>query len=308
MQQRALIWMDGELVDGDAARIPFIGNSFQYGFSVFEGIRAYKTARGTAVFRLDAHIDRLIGSAKIIGLPLPYSRDALIEACCLTVRENRLAECYIRPVAYIGAGGMDLDPRPCTTNVGIAVWFWGEYLGAGKLEKGIRVKTSSFTRQHINSNMTKAKAGGNYMHFQMTRVEALRQGYDEALLLDTDGHVAEGSVENVFIVRRGELITPPLTRILEGITRDSIIQLARADGLVVREELFSRDSVYLADEMFFVGTGAEVTPVVELDDRPIGDGRPGPLTRRLQQRYFETVRGENAAFVHWLTYVERSGA
>jgi len=181
------------------------------------------------------------------------------------------------------------------------VWFWGEYLGAGKLEKGTRIKTSSFTRHHINANMTKAKAGGNYMLFQMTRTEALRQGYDEALLLDPQGHVAEGSVENVFIVRNGELITPPLTYILEGITRDSVIHLARGAGLTVREEFFSRDTVYISDEVFFVGTGAEVTPVVELDDRPIADGRPGPVTKAMQKLYFDTVYGRNPQFSRWLT-------
>ena len=201
----------------------------------------------------------------------------------------------------IGEGGMGLDYRDCKVNVGIAVWFWGEYLGAGKLEKGTRIKTSSFTRHHINANMTKAKAGGNYMLFQMTRTEALRQGYDEALLLDPQGHVAEGSVENVFIVRNGELITPPLTYILEGITRDSVIHLARGAGLTVREEFFSRDTVYISDEVFFVGTGAEVTPVVELDDRPIADGRPGPVTKAMQKLYFDTVYGRNPQFSRWLT-------
>jgi len=301
MDQGTLIWMDGALVDQAAARIPFNGNSFQYGFSVFEGIRAYETVDGAAIFRLDAHIDRLLGSARIIGLPIPFSRKELMEACCQTVERNGFRQCYIRPVAFIGEGGMDLDPRPCRTNVGIAVWHWGEYLGQGKLERGTRVKTSSYTRHHINANMTKAKAGGNYILFQMARMDALRQGYDEALLLDTQGHVAEGSVENVFIVRRGELITPPLTNILEGITRDAIIALARDLGRVVREEFFSRDTVYVADEMFFVGTGAEVTPVVELDDRPIGDGVPGPVTRQLQQAFFATVRGENPRFAHWLT-------
>jgi branched-chain amino acid aminotransferase len=301
VEQGKKIWMDGRLVDWADAGVHFISNSFHYGFSVFEGIRAYPTATGPAVFRLDAHIQRLLNSAKIIDLAVPFARDELIRACCEAVVANGYDKCYIRPVAYIGYGGMGLNTVDCKVNVGIAVWFWGEYLGEGKLEKGTRVKTSSYTRHHINANMTKAKAGGNYMLFQMAKMEALRQGYDEALLLDTQGHVAEGSVENVFIVRDGELITPPLTNILEGITRDSIIQLARAEGLRVREEFFSRDTVYIADEMFFVGTGAEVTPVVELDDRAIGAGIPGPVTKRLQHLYFETVHGRNAAFSHWLT-------
>jgi branched-chain amino acid aminotransferase len=299
------IWMDGRLVDWSAAQLHFVSNSFQYGFSVFEGIRAYPTDSGPAVFRLDAHIDRLFKSAKIIGLAIPYEQAAVVAACTETVAANGYDKCYIRPVAYIGYGGMGLDYRDCKVNLSIAVWFWGEYLGQGKLEKGTRIKTSSYTRHHINANMTKAKAGGNYMLFQMARTEALRQGYDEALLLDPQGHVAEGSVENIFLVRDGELITPPLTYILDGITRDSIIRLARDAGLTVREEFFSRDSVYIADEVFFVGTGAEVTPVVEVDDRAIGDGKPGPLTRRLQKLYFETVHGRNPAFAKWLTRVRR---
>ncbi|MSQ72918.1 MAG: branched-chain amino acid transaminase [Betaproteobacteria bacterium] len=303
MEQAQKIWMDGALVDWADAKVHFVGNSLHYGFSVFEGIRCYKTDAGPAVFRLDTHIDRLFRSAKIIGLDMPYGRDAVIRACCETIRANAFEQCYIRPVAYIGEGGMDLDPRGCKTNLGIAVWFWGEYLGEGKLEKGIRVKTSSFTRHHINANMTKAKAGGNYILFQMTRTDALRQGYDEALLLDSAGHVAEGSVENIFIARDGALITPPLTYILEGITRDSIIKLARRAGLEVREEFFSRDSVYIADEAFFCGTGAEVTPVVEVDDRAIGEGRPGPITQRLQKIFFDTVYGRNPDFAHWLTPV-----
>lgn len=303
MEEGKKIWMDGRLVEWSAAQLHFVSNSFQYGFSVFEGIRAYPGDSGPAVFRLDTHIDRLFKSAKIIGLNIPYEPRALIEACRETVAANGYEKCYIRPVGYIGYGGMGLDYRDCKVNVSIAVWFWGEYLGQGKLEKGTRIKTSSYTRHHINANMTKAKAGGNYMLFQMARTEALRQGYDEALLLDPQGHVAEGSVENIFLVREGELITPPLTYILDGITRDSIIRLARSEGLTVREEFFSRDSVYIADEVFFVGTGAEVTPVVEVDDRAIGDGKPGPLTRRLQKLYFETVHGRNPAFARWLTPV-----
>lgn len=303
MEQAKKIWMDGRLVDWSQAQLHFVSNSFQYGFSVFEGIRAYPTASGPAVFRLDAHIDRLFNSAKIIALDMPYDRRTVMEACGEAVRANEFDKCYIRPVAYIGYGGMGLDYRECKVNLSIAVWYWGEYLGEGKLEKGIRIKTSSYTRHHINANMTKAKAAGNYMLFQMARTEALRQGYDEALLLDPQGHVAEGSVENIFLVRAGELITPPLTYILEGITRDSIIRLARGEGLTVREEFFSRDSVYVADEVFFVGTGAEVTPVVEVDDRVIADGKPGTLTRRLQRLYFETVHGRNPAFAKWLTPV-----
>ncbi|MFW7345703.1 branched-chain amino acid transaminase [Pigmentiphaga sp. D-2] len=304
-EQGSPIWIDGKLVDWADASVHFVSNSFQYGFGVFEGIRAYDGEQGTSIFRLDAHIERLFKSAKIIGLDIPYTRETIVEACRETVAASGHSQCYLRPVAYIGYGGMGLNYTGCKVSVGIAVWFWGEYLGQGKLEQGTRVKTSSYTRHHINSNMSKAKACGNYMLFQMARTDALRGGYDEALLLDAEGHVAEGSVENVFIVRDGQLITPPLTYILDGITRDSIIQLARGAGLVVREEFFTRDAMYIADEAFFVGTGAEVTPVVALDDRPIGQGVPGPVTRRLQSLYFDAVRGRDERYAHWVTPVSR---
>ncbi|WP_299451105.1 branched-chain amino acid transaminase [uncultured Pigmentiphaga sp.] len=306
--QGSPIWIDGKLVDWSEASVHFVSNSFQYGFGVFEGIRAYEGEAGTSIFRLDAHIDRLFNSAKIIGLDIPYGRDEIIEACCETVAASGYTQCYLRPVAYIGYGGMGLSYGDCRVSVGIATWYWGEYLGQGKLEQGIRVKTSSYTRHHINSNMSKAKACGNYMLFQMARTDALRDGYDEALLLDSQGHVAEGSVENVFIVRNGALITPPLTYILDGITRDSIIALARSQRLEVREEFFTRDAMYTADEAFFVGTGAEITPVIALDNRLIGRGTPGPLTRQLQSLYFETVRGRNKRFGHWVTPVSRAMA
>lgn len=303
MESAKKIWIDGEFVDWGDATVDFVGNSFQYGFAVFEGIRAYKTARGPAVFRLDAHIKRLFNSAKIIGLDAPFTQEEVIRACCEAVAVNEFEQCYIRPVVYIRSGGMGLDYRGCKVSIGVAVWHWGEYLGKGKLEQGSRVKTSTYTRHHINSNMSKAKASGNYMLFQMARTDAVKEGYDEALLLDAQGHVAEGSVENCFMVRNGELVTPPLTYILDGITRDSIIKLAADEGLTVREEFFTRDSVYVADEFFFVGTGAEVTPVVELDGRPIGTGKPGPLTKRLQSLYFDTVAGRNPKRTEWLTYV-----
>jgi len=305
-QSTSKVWIDGKFVEESQARVDFISNSFQYGFSVFAGIRAYKTNAGPAVFRLKEHIDRLFKSAKIIGLKIPHSQDEIIEACLATIRENRFEECYIRPVAYIGSGGMGLSPEGCDVSVGIATWFWGEYLGKGKLENGTRVVTSSYTRHHVNSNMSKAKAAGNYMLFQMARTTAHQQGYDEALFLDAQGYVAEGSVENVFMVWNGELITPPLTYILEGITRDTVIKLARENGLVVREEFFTRDAVYVADELVFVGTGAEITPVVELDNREIGDGKPGPVTRKLQQLYFDVVRGNTPSHPEWRALVNKA--
>jgi branched-chain amino acid aminotransferase len=302
------IWMDGAFVDWDDARPHLVSNTLHYGFGVFEGIRCYKTARGPAVFRLDAHLQRLFKSASILGFEIPYSREALAQATCEAIAVNGFEQCYIRPLAYIGEGGMGLDPVGCTINVAIAVWFWGEYVGDGALKNGIKVKTSSYARHHINTNMTKAKACGNYMLFQIARSEVRRLGYDEALLLDTNGHVAEGSVEHIFLVRDGALVTPPLTHLLDGITRDTVIVLAREAGLSVREELFSRDYVYTADEVFFAGTGAEVTPVVAVDDRPVGSGAPGPVTQVIQKHYFDTVYGRRQDHDAWLTLIAGAAA
>lgn len=303
MGQQRKVWIDGDLYKESEAKVDIISNSFQYGFSVFEGIRAYMTEKGPAVFRLQEHIDRLYNSAKIIGLEIPHNKAEVVQACLDLIKENKEEACYIRPVAYIGSGGMGLDYRDCKVSIAIATWFWGEYLGAGTLEKGTKVQTSSFTRHHINSNMSKAKAAGNYMLFQMARTAALRQGYDEALLLDSQGYVAEGSVENIFVVKNGVIYTPPLTYILGGITRETIIRIAMDHGYEVREEFFTRDTIYIADETFFVGTGAEVTPVVSLDDREIGDGKPGPITKELQKIYFDTVRGNKKEYHAWLSYV-----
>ena len=303
MEKADKIWMNGELVDWDDAKVHFISNTLQSGFGVFEGIRCYKTADGPAVFRLDEHLNRLRNSAKLLGFELPRSHEELVAATRETIAANGFSQCYIRPVAYIGYGGMGLDYRECKIDVSIATWFWGEYLGAGILEKGSRICISSYQRHHINTNMTKAKATGNYMLFQMARTEAKRAGFDEALLLDTNGHVAEGAVEHVFLVRNGVLVTPPLTHLLDGITRNTIIHLARERDIEVREELFSRDYLLTADEVFFVGTGAEVTPVVECDFRKIGDGKRGPMTKRIQDAYFDAVYGRDASHREWLTYV-----
>jgi branched-chain amino acid aminotransferase len=297
------VWMDGAIVRWDDAKVHLISNTLHYGFGVFEGIRCYKTARGPAVFRLNEHLVRLRNSARILGFEVPYSLDELTAATREVIRANGFEQCYIRPIAYIGYGGMGLAYEDCAVNVSIAVWHWGEYIGDGTLERGSRVKTSSYSRQHINSSMTKAKACGNYMLFQMARTDAKREGYDEALLLDTAGHVAEGSVEHIFLVRDGALVTPPLTHLLDGITRDAVIALARDRDIEVREELFSRDYVLTADEAFFVGTGAEVTPVVELDRRPIGDGKRGPLTTRMQAAFFDAACGRDPRHEAWLTYV-----
>jgi len=303
MEQADKIWMDGKIVDWNDAHVHLISNTLQYGFGVFEGIRCYKTNAGPAVFRLKEHLVRLRNSAKILGFEVPYSVEQLTEATRQIIRENKFEQCYIRPIAYIGYGGMGLAYDDCKINVSIAVWYWGEYVGQGTLENGSRVKVSSYVRQHINTNMSKAKACGNYMLFQMARTEAKRDGYDEAILLDANGHVAEGAVEHIFLVREGALVTPPLTHLLDGITRDAVIRLARARGIEVREELFSRDYMLTSDEVFFAGTGAEVTPVVEIENRKVGDGRRGPLTTAIQKDFFDAVYGRTDKWAEWRTPV-----
>jgi branched-chain amino acid aminotransferase len=297
------IWMDGAIVEWRDAHVHLVSNTFQYGFGVFEGIRCYKTQSGPAVFRLKEHLVRLHRSATILGFDVPFSVEQLTAATRDIIRANGFEQCYIRPIAYIGYGGMGLAYQECKINVAIAVWQWGEYVGHGSLENGSRAKVSSYVRQHINTNMSKAKACGNYMLFQMARTEAKRDGYDEAILLDTNGHVAEGSVEHIFLVRDGVLVTPPLTYLLEGITRDAVIRLARAQNIEVREELFSRDYILTSDEAFFAGTGAEVTPVVEVDNRKIGNGRRGPLTAAIQKDFFDVVYGRTNRWGEWRTPV-----
>ncbi len=297
------VWMNGAIVNWNDAHVHLISNTLQYGFGVFEGIRCYKTKDGPAVFRLKEHLKRMHRSATILGFVIPYSIEELTEATRKIIRENSFAQCYIRPIAYIGYGGMGLSYEDCKIDVSIAVWQWGEYVGQGTLENGSRAKISSYIRQHINTNMSKAKACGNYMLFQMARTEAKRDGYDEAILLDTNGHVAEGAVEHIFLVREGALVTPPLANLLDGVTRDTVIQLARANNVEVREELFSRDYILTSDEAFFAGTGAEITPLVEVDNRKIGDGRRGPLTMKLQKAFFDVVYGRDKNWASWRTPV-----
>lgn len=304
MDKADKIWIDGEIVPWNDAQVHLVSNTLHYGFGVFEGIRAYKTDRGPAVFRLREHLVRLKNSARVLGFEIPQTIEEMTEATCDIIRANGFEQCYIRPLAFLGEGGMGLSYEEAPVRLLIATWFWGEYVGKGTLENGSRVRVSTYNRHHINTNMAKAKACGNYMLFQMARTEAKRDGYDEALLLDTEGHVAEGSVEHIFLVRDGKLVTPPLTHLLEGITRDTVIILAREMGLEVREELFSRDHVLTSDEAFFVGTGAEVTPVVEVDRRKIGDGKRGPVTKRIQDAYFDLVYGRSNSHPEWLTYVE----
>ena len=298
-----VIWMDGELVPWREAQTHVLTHTLHYGMGVFEGVRAYKADQGTAIFRLQDHTRRLLGSAHITNMPVPYDRDTLNDVQKTVVRENGLESAYIRPMCFYGAEGMGLRADNLKVHAIVAAWEWGAYLGAENMEKGIRIKTSSFTRHHVNITMCKAKANGNYMNSMMALNEVMTCGYDEAMLLDVDGFVAEGSGENIFIVRDDVLYTPDLTSALEGITRDTIIKLAEAEGLSVREKRITRDEVYLADEAFFTGTAAEVTPIREVDDRAIGNGGRGPVTERLQSQYFDLVHGRLGEYQEWLTVV-----
>jgi len=295
--------MDGKFVDWDKAMVHVLTHSLHYGLGVFEGIRCYETSRGPAIFRLDEHVDRLFDSAHIFLMSIPFTKKEIREAIVETVKINRIKECYIRPLVFIGYGAMGLYPKENPVNVSIAVWSWGAYLGDDGIKKGIRVKTSSFIRNHVNSSMARGKVCGYYVNSQLAKKEAIQCGYDEALLLDTEGYVSEGSGENVFIVRDGVLKTTPLTSILEGITRNSIMTIAADRKIPIVEERFTRDEVYIADEAFFSGTAAEVTPIRELDGRVIGKGRPGPLTMHIQSAFFDIVKGKNRKFESWLTIV-----
>jgi branched-chain amino acid aminotransferase len=297
------IWMDGKLVDWDNANVHVMTHTLHYGLGVFEGIRCYETPKGPAVFRLDEHVDRLFASAHIFLLEIPYSKDEIKEAILRTIKVNRMKSCYIRPLVYIGYGAMGLYPKENPVRVSIAVWSWGTYLGEKGLEEGIRIKTSSFIRNHVNANMTRGKVCGYYVNSQLAKKEAISCGYDEALLLDTEGYVSEGSGENVFIVRGGVLKTTPLTSILEGITRNSIIKIAENAGIKTIEERFTRDELYIADEAFFTGTAAEVTPIRESDGRTVGEGKPGKITKKLQSIFFDIVKGKNKKYKAWLTKV-----
>lgn len=298
-----VIWMDGAMVPWRDAQVHVLTHTLHYGVGAFEGIRAYNTPQGTAIFRLDDHVRRLFDTAHILGMEMPYSRTQIRQACIDSVTQNKLETAYIRPLVYYGSEGMGLHAENLSVHVSIATWVWGAYLGADALEKGIRIKTSSFTRHLVNSVMCKAKACGNYLNSILALQEAARDGYDEALLLDTDGMVAEGSGENIFIVRNGVIFTPELTSALEGITRDTVMQLAQSTGSSVIEKRITRDEVYIADEAFFTGTAAEVTPIRELDNRIIGKGMPGPVTQQLQSAYLDLVQGRNDGFEHWLTLV-----
>ena len=295
--------MDGKFVNWDDAKVHVLTHTLHYGLGIFEGIRCYETGKGSAIFRLDEHIDRLFNSAHIFLMEIPYSRKDIKDAIIETIKVNRIKSCYIRPLVYIGYGAMGLYPKENPINVSIAVWSWGTYLGDEGLEKGIRIRTSSFIRNHVNANMTRGKVCGYYVNSQLAKKEAISGGYDEALLLDTEGYVSEGSGENVFIVRNGVLKTTPLTSILEGITRNSILQIAEDEGVGIKEERFTRDELYISDEAFFTGTAAEVTPIREVDGRMIGEGRPGKITKKLQAIFFDIVKGKNKKYKSWLTAI-----
>lgn len=298
-----VIWLDGELVPWRDAKVHVLTHTLHYGMGVFEGVRAYNTDKGTAIFRLQEHTDRLFRSAKILGMGIPFDKETINEAQRIAVRDNNLESAYIRPMCFYGSEGMGIRADNLNVHVMVAAWSWGAYLGEENMTKGIRIKTSSFTRHHVNITMCKAKANGNYMNSMMALQEAVSCGYDEALLLDAQGFVCEGSGENFFMVRDGVLYTPELTSALEGITRDTVMTLARDIGLKVVEKRITRDEVYIADEAFFTGTAAEVTPIRELDNRPIGNGGRGPITEQLQSMYFDQVYGRSEVYQNWNTLV-----
>lgn len=298
------IWFNGEMVHWEDAKIHVLTHALHYGTAYFEGIRCYALENGrSAVFRLAEHIVRLADSGKILGFPLPYGVEELQQATLDLIRANNLKECYIRPLAFVGIGDMGLYAPKNPVDVCIAVWPWGAYLGDEGLRNGIRAKVSSYTRHHVNIMMTKSKAAGNYINSVLAKTEVKKAGYDEAIMLDTEGYVSEASGENIFVVRNGKVKTTPLTSILPGITRDSIITIARDNGYEVVEERFTRDELYTADEAFFTGTAAELTPIREVDDRQIGAGCRGPITEEIQRNFFDVIKGKEKKYSHWLAYV-----
>jgi len=297
------IWYDGKLVPWRDATTHVLTHSLHYGLAVFEGVRAYKTVSGTAIFRLKEHTDRLYASAHIYRMPMPYDKAALMEAHKETVRANKLESCYLRPIAFYGSEKMGVSPRGAATHVSIAAWPWGAYLGEEGMEKGIRVKTSSYSRHHVNVNMARAKFSGTYANSILANMEATEDGYDEALLLDVDGFVAEGAGENLFVVKDGVIYEPEIASALMGITRNTVITLAAELGYKVIAKRLTRDDIYIADEAFFTGTAAEVTPIRELDNRTIGAGSRGPVTTRIQSLFFDVVNGKVPAHADWLSYI-----
>jgi branched-chain amino acid aminotransferase len=301
--QDGWIWLDGEMVPWRDAKVHVLTHTLHYGMGVFEGVRAYETPKGTAIFRLHEHTKRLFNSAHILGMKMPYDYDTLFEAQRKVVSENNLKTAYLRPMAFLGSEGMGLRADNLKVHVMVAAWEWGSYLGAENMEKGIRIRVSSFTRHHVNITMCKAKANGNYMNSMLALQEALTCGYDEALLLDNEGYVAEGSGENVFLVKDGVIYTPDLTSALDGITRNTVFEFAQELGIPMVEKRITRDEVYIADEAFFSGTAAEITPIREVDNRMIGAGGRGPITERIQSMYFDQVAGKRDQKPEWLTLI-----
>jgi branched-chain amino acid aminotransferase len=297
------IWYDGKLVPWRDATTHVLTHSLHYGMGVFEGVRAYKTESGTAIFRLQEHTDRLFNSAHIFQMAMPFDKATINEAHKDVLRANNLESGYLRPLAFYGSEKLGVSPKGAKVHVIVAAWPWGAYLGEEGLERGIRVKTSSFTRHHVNISMVRAKACGHYINSILANNEATNDGYDEAMLLDPEGYVAEGAGENLFIVKKGKIYTPDLTSCLEGITRATILELAAELGIPVLEKRITRDEVYACDEAFFTGTAAEVTPIRELDNRQIGAGKRGPITAQLQQKYFDVVYGRSPAHNDWLAYI-----
>jgi branched-chain amino acid aminotransferase len=297
------IWYDGKLVPWRDATTHVLTHSLHYGLAVFEGVRAYKTVSGTAIFRLKEHTDRLFNSAHIYRMPMPWDKEALMEAQKEVVRANKLESCYLRPIAFYGSEKMGVSPRGASTHVAIAAWPWGAYLGEEGMEKGIRIKTSSYARHHVNVSMCRAKYSGTYANSILANMEATEDGYDEALLLDVDGFVAEGAGENLFVVKDGQIYEPEIASALIGITRASVHALARDLGYTIVSKRLTRDDIYIADEAFFTGTAAEVTPIRELDNRQIGEGKRGPITTRIQSLFFDVVNGKVPAHADWLTAV-----
>ncbi len=295
------IWFNGSLVPWESANVHVLTHTLHYGMGVFEGIRAYRGKTGkTAVLKLSAHIDRFFMSAHIAGIEIPHTKDVIRKAVFEVLKKNGLKEAYIRPISFLGRGSMGLQPRDNPVDTAVAAWSWGAYLGEDGLNNGIRTKVSSFTRMHVNSFMTKAKICGNYVNSVLAKQEAIQTGFDEALLLDVEGYVAEGSGENIFTVRGGLIKTPPLTSALEGITRGCVMRLAEDEGMKVEQQRFTRDELYSADEVFLTGTAAEITPVREVDNRKIGCGKPGEITKNLQKAFFEITRAENGKYGDWL--------
>jgi branched-chain amino acid aminotransferase len=304
VEKAKYIWMDGDFIPWDEARVHILTHTLHYGLGVFEGIRAYHCHDGrTAIFRLKEHIQRLFDSAHVMQMAIPFSQAQVEAACVEILRQNQQKEAYLRPLVFIGDGAMGLNPGNNPIRVTVISWLWGAYLGDEGLTKGVRLKTSAFTRHHVRIMMTKTKTVGNYVNSILAKREALQAGFDEAILLDTEGYVSEASGENIFMVKDGVLRTPPLTSILPGITRDALLTLARDLGITVREGKFSLDDLYLADECFLTGTAAEVTPVREVDGRTIGKGAPGPITKKLQTAFFAVVKGQDSKYQNWLTYI-----